>query len=101
MPLELLLQCCTTTILLSPEVEEPGDKVEAAFRTMDSDGDGYLILEDFVQIGGPVAGEEVDHGQLERIFKFCDQTGDGRVSLQEFRDIAKSNGDLTLEGMFE
>ena len=60
-----------------------------------------LIREKLVQIGGPVVGEEVDHGQLERIFKFCDQTGDGRVSLQEFRDIAKSNGDLTLEGMFE
>ena len=48
-----------------------------------------------------MAGEDVDQNQLERIFKFCDQTGDGRVSLQEFRDIAKSNGDLTLEGMFE
>ena len=46
-------------------------------------------------------GEEVDTDQLERIFKFCDQTGDGRVSLQEFREIARSNGDLTLEGMFE
>ena len=43
----------------------------------------------------------MDQDQLERIFKFCDQTGDGRVSLQEFRDIAKSNGDLTLEGIFE
>ena len=50
LPLELLLQCCTTTILLSPEVEEPGDKEEAAFRTLDSDGDGYLILDDFVQV---------------------------------------------------
>ena len=52
LPLDLLLQCCTTTILLSPEVEDPGDKVEAAFRTLDSDGDGYLILEDFVQVRG-------------------------------------------------
>ena len=50
LPLELLLQCCTTTILLSPELEEPGDKVEAAFRTLDSDGDGYLILDDFVHV---------------------------------------------------
>ena len=49
----MLLQCCTTTaVLLSPEVEEPGDKVEAAFRTLDSDGDGYLILEDFVHVRG-------------------------------------------------
>ena len=52
LPLELLLQCCTTAVLLSPEVEEPGDKVEAAFRTLDSDGDGYLILEDFVHVRG-------------------------------------------------
>ena len=27
------------------------------------------------------------------------QTGDGRVSLQEFRELANSKGDLTLEGM--
>ena len=53
MPLELLLQCCTTTIVLSPEVEEPGDKVEAAFRTLDSDGDGYLIMDDFVHVRSP------------------------------------------------
>ena len=50
MPLELLLQCCTTNILLSPEIEEPGDKVEVAFRRLDSDGDGYIILEDFVHV---------------------------------------------------
>ena len=50
MPLELLLQCCTTNILLSPDIEEPGDKVEVAFRRLDSDGDGYIILEDFVHV---------------------------------------------------
>lgn len=50
LPLELLLQCCTTSILLSPDIEEPGDKVELAFRRLDSDGDGYLILDDFVHV---------------------------------------------------
>ena len=50
LPLELLLQCCTTNILLSPDIEEPGDKVEVAFRRLDSDGDGYIILEDFVHV---------------------------------------------------
>ena len=50
LPLELLLQCCTTSILLSPDIEEPGDKVEVAFRRLDSDGDGYLILDDFVHV---------------------------------------------------
>lgn len=29
------------------------------------------------------------------------QTGDGRVSLQEFRELANSKGDLTLEGMLD
>ena len=27
------------------------------------------------------------------------QTGDGRISLEEFREIANSKGDLTMEGM--
>ena len=96
--------------------------MEVAFRRLDSDGDGYLHLEDFVQLGWPLVRAEVGQDQLQRIFRGCDQTGDGRVSLQvtaaprscllcphvsclavyqEFRELAQSNGDLTMEGMFD
>ena len=103
----------------SPDIEDPNDRVEVAFRRLDSDGDGYLHLEDFVQLGWPLVRAEVGQDQLQRIFRGCDQTGDGRVSLQvtaawlmspvftclavyqEFRELAQSNGDLTMEGMFD
>ena len=66
----------------SPDIEDPNDRVEVAFRRLDSDGDGYLHLEDFVQLGWPLVRAEVGQDQLQRIFRGCDQTGDGRVSLQ-------------------
>ena len=89
-------------IFFSPDIEDPNDRVEVAFRRLDSDGDGYLHLEDFVhvsnkinfnlsltprfllniQIGWPIVENNVDQNQLQRIFHHCDQTGDGRVSLQ-------------------
>ena len=34
----------------SPDIEDPSDRVEVAFRRLDSDGDGYLDLEDFYQV---------------------------------------------------
>lgn len=99
--LKLLLHCCSSQMMLSPDIEDPNDRVEVAFRRLDSDGDGYLHLEDFVHIGWPIVENNVDQNQLQRIFHHCDQTGDGRVSLQEFRELAQSNGDLTMEGMFD
>ena len=69
----------------SPDIEDPNDRVEVAFRRLDSDGDGYLHLEDFVQLGWPLVRAEVGQDQLQRIFHGCDQTGDGRVSLQVTR----------------
>ena len=36
--------------ILSPDIEDPNDRVEVAFRRLDSDGDGYLHLEDFVHV---------------------------------------------------
>ena len=52
-------------------------------------------------IGWPMVESDVEPEQMQRLFHHCDQTGDGRVSLQEFRELAQSNGDLTLEGMFD
>ena len=66
----------------SPDIEDPNDRVEVAFRRLDSDGDGYLNIEDFVGLGWPMVDNDVDAHQMERLFHHCDQTGDGRVSLQ-------------------
>ena len=51
--------------------------------------------------GVPYLGADLEPGQLSRIFRWCDQTGDGRVSLREFREMADSKGDLSMEGMFD
>ena len=37
-------------LLFSPDIEDPNDRVEVAFRRLDSDGDGYLDIEDFFQV---------------------------------------------------
>ena len=36
--------------MFSPDIEDPNDRVEVAFRRLDSDGDGYLDIEDFYQV---------------------------------------------------
>ena len=41
------------------------------------------------------------HGTMTPVYSFVLQTGDGRISLKEFREMADSKGDLTLEGMFD
>ena len=93
--------CCTAPPLLSPDIHDPSDRVEIAFRRLDQDGDGFLGPEDFAEIGWPLVGADLEPGQLSRIFRWCDQTGDGRVSLREFREMADSKGDLSMEGMFD
>ena len=76
----------------SPDIEDPNDRVEVAFRRLDSDGDGYLNIEDFVGLGWPMVEHDVDAHQMERLFLHCDQTGDGRVSLQaRYKDLLQSS----------
>ena len=36
--------------MLSPDIENPGDRVEVAFRRLDTDGDGYIEEEEFTQV---------------------------------------------------
>ena len=67
---------------LSPDIEDPNGRVWVAFRRLDSDGDGYLNIDDFVGLGWPMVDNDVDTDQMERLFHHCDRTGDGRVSHQ-------------------
>ena len=46
----LLLQCCAGGGLLSPDIEDPGDRVEVAFRRLDMDGDGFIDEDDFMEV---------------------------------------------------
>ena len=46
----LSLSCCSAAEILSPDIENPGDRVEVAFRRLDTDGDGYIEEEEFTQV---------------------------------------------------
>eukprot|EP00282_Hemiselmis_andersenii_P016042 CAMPEP_0114133154 /NCGR_PEP_ID=MMETSP0043_2-20121206/13474_1 /TAXON_ID=464988 /ORGANISM="Hemiselmis andersenii, Strain CCMP644" /LENGTH=1256 /DNA_ID=CAMNT_0001226711 /DNA_START=123 /DNA_END=3890 /DNA_ORIENTATION=- len=66
-------------------VEEAHNEAEEAFDAIDTDGSGYLDLEELwadLQKRGMV---ELTREQVEEIFKSIDANGDGKVSLAEFK----------------
>lgn len=61
------------------------DRVEAAFRKFDTDGDGFIDWHEFKQVS-----KNLDSAQAQRIFDTCDQSGDRKISLDEFRKMANT-----------
>jgi len=77
-----LLCCCGAEDGdFNTELEPRVDRVEAAFRKFDLDGDGFLDWEEFKQIG-------MELEQSRRIFKSCDQEEKGQITLEDFRRVA-------------
>ncbi len=58
-----------------------GGDPEAFFKKLDSDGDGFISLDEFK--AGPMA--QKDPAKAEERFKALDTNGDGKVSLEEFK----------------
>lgn len=77
------LLCCGKGTGGSPERPVNMDRVEAAFRKFDTDGDGFIDWEEFKQVS-----KNIDSEQARRIFETCDQSGDAKISLEEFRKMA-------------
>eukprot|EP00092_Neocalanus_flemingeri_P020601 GFUD01022320.1.p1 GENE.GFUD01022320.1~~GFUD01022320.1.p1 ORF type:complete len:280 (+),score=121.79 GFUD01022320.1:124-963(+) len=59
------------------------DKVEAAFRKLDKDGDGFIDWNEFKEVS-----KDLDTKEAKNIFDACDKSGDNKISLQEFRCMA-------------
>ena len=36
--------------MVSPDIEDPGDRVEVAFMRLDLDGDGFINEEEFTEV---------------------------------------------------
>jgi len=59
------------------------DRVEAAFKKLDTDGNGYIDWEEFKEVA-----KNLEPEQAKRIFEACDSSGDRQISLDEFRTMA-------------
>lgn len=59
------------------------EKIAAAFRKFDKNGDGVIDWDEFQQVS-----DTVDLEQLRRIFDLCDINGDSVISLDEFQFTA-------------
>jgi Ca2+-binding EF-hand superfamily protein len=68
-----------------------GDKIEALFKKLDTNGDGVLSKEEFAKIAElRKNGEGKGKGKgVELLFAKLDTKGDGKLTLEEFRKITE------------
>lgn len=68
-----------------------GDKLEALFKKLDTNGDGTLSKEEFAKISERRKnGEGKGKGKgAERLYDKLDTKGDGKLTLDEFRKITE------------
>ncbi|GAA4011369.1 hypothetical protein GCM10022247_37200 [Allokutzneria multivorans] len=67
-------------------VEALNDTVVAWFALFDTDDDGLISREEYVQIGGPLGGVSVE--EMGQAFDRLDHDGDGELSIEEIRTAA-------------
>jgi len=73
---------------LGPKGKDPKEKKRAAFRMMDSNGDGTLTADELRVMMGSI-GDDDDLGIMEMLIKEHDKDGDGKLSFEEFDKFFK------------
>eukprot|EP00795_Rhopilema_esculentum_P009712 gene9712-18188_t len=66
-------------------MDEHGDVVQMlqpVFDSCDFNGDGFVKIEDLLQLGKQHAFENID--ELEPLLKQLDPNGDGKITFQDF-----------------
>ena len=62
------------------------DKVEMAFRLIDTDNDGYIDKSEMEKLTKNLSKEQVNN-----IYARCDKDGDGKMSWAEFHEMMKNH----------
>merc|ERR1719240_906259 len=79
-------------------VKMPVDHLQAIFKKLDANGDGFLdedeLVSAFSAIGSPADADTIHHS-----FTLLDKNHDGMVTLDEFRSIADQNVVASLAEM--
>ena len=61
-------------------------EVQKAFRILDTNGDGFISLEDFDDLFSAYGGTKIDMDMWDALLAEADKNEDGRVSFDEFKD---------------
>ena len=62
------------------------DKIEMAFRLIDTDNDGYIDKSEMEKLTKNLSKEQVNN-----IYAKCDKDGDGKMSWTEFHEMMKNH----------
>lgn len=73
---------------LGPKGNDPKERKRAAFRMMDSNGDGSITVDELKVMMGSL-GDDDDLGIMEMLIKEHDKDGDGKLSFEEFDKFFK------------
>lgn len=81
---EFISACIDKSVLTNTQ------EVAKAFKILDTNGDGYISLEDFDDLFSAYGGTKIDTEMWDGLLMEADKNEDGRVSFDEFQE-AMSN----------
>jgi len=63
------------------------ERLEAAFKMFDKDGNGYLTADELKEIFNPGNQREIDDNVWVELIREVDTNGDGKLSYKEFKEM--------------